>query len=86
MDQLVAHVKRDGIRILLLSALMLPAALRIKTLRDRLLAEGCLPRLVVGGAPFRFDDALWLEVGADALGRTASEAVQAVTHLIGGAA
>lgn len=86
MDQLVARVKSDGIRILLLSALMLPAALRIKVLRERLLAEGCLPKLVVGGAPFRFDDALWREVGADACGRTASEAVQAVTHLIGGVA
>ncbi len=58
MDQLVARVRSDGIRILLLSALMLPAALRVKVLRDRLQAEGCLPRIVVGGAPFRFDDAL----------------------------
>lgn len=86
MDQLVERVKRDGIRILLLSALMLPVALRVKVLRDRLQAEGCLPRILVGGAPFRFDDALWREVGADACGRTASEAVQAVARLIGGVA
>jgi len=83
MDQLVARVKAEGIAILLLSALMLPSALRIKDLRAKLLAEGCEPRIVVGGAPFRFDDRLWRDVGADAFGSSASDAIAAVTLLVG---
>ncbi len=81
MDALVARVKADQIRILLISALMLPSALRVKALRARLLAEGCSCRIVVGGAPFRFDDRLWQEVGADGCGHTASEAIATVTRL-----
>ena len=81
MDQLVARVKADGIRILLISVLMLPSALRVRQLRERLEAEGCRPKLVVGGAPFRFDEQLWKEVGADAVGHTASEAIAVVTRL-----
>ncbi len=81
LDALVARVKADQIRILLISALMLPSALRVKDLRTRLLAEGCSCRIVVGGAPFRFDDRLWLEVGADACGHTAAEAIATVTRL-----
>ncbi len=83
MNQLVAHIKTDGIRILLLSALMLPAALRIKELRTRLQAKGCVPLIVVGGAPFRFDEELWKEVGADAFGNTASDAIAAISRLAG---
>jgi len=81
LDALVARVKADQIRILLISALMLPSALRVKDLRTRLLAEGCSCRIVVGGAPFRFDDRLWQEVGADACGHTAAEAIATVTRL-----
>jgi methanogenic corrinoid protein MtbC1 len=33
---------------------------------------------VVGGAPFLLDDELWKEVGADAMGRSASEAIEIV--------
>ena len=81
LEPLVARVKADEIRILLISTLMLPAALRVKDLKARLIAEGCRPRLIVGGAPFRFDDRLWLDVGADAVGGTAAEAVAAVVRL-----
>lgn len=81
LDTLVARVKADQIRILLVSALMLPSALRVKALCTRLRAEGCSCRIVVGGAPFRFDDRLWQEVGADACGHTAAEAIATVTRL-----
>ena len=36
-------------------------------------------RVIVGGAPFLFDDKLWREVGADAMGRNAAEAVTLVS-------
>ena len=81
LDGLVKRVKTDDIRILLVSVLMLPSALRIRQLRERLDAEGCRPKLLVGGAPFRFDEHLWREIGADAVGHTASEAVTAVMRL-----
>jgi len=79
--QLVQLVKADGIRILLISVLMLPSALRVGKLREALEAQGCHLKLVVGGAPFRFDENLWREVGADAFGNTASDAIAVVTRL-----
>jgi methanogenic corrinoid protein MtbC1 len=37
----------------------------------------------VGGAPFLFDNQLWQEVGADAMGNSAAEAVTIVERLMG---
>ncbi|MBK1648665.1 cobalamin B12-binding domain-containing protein [Rhabdochromatium marinum] len=75
---LAAHVVRDQIQVLLLSVLMLPAALRIKELRTALNAAGQCPRILVGGAPFRFDPNLCQEVGADAAGASAADALELV--------
>jgi monomethylamine corrinoid protein len=80
-DRLVKIVNDEGIEILLLSVLMLPSALRVKGLKDKLAATGV--KLVVGGAPFRLDSELWLEVGADACGRDSAEALEIVTRLAG---
>lgn len=77
VEGLVQRVDEDGIRLLLLSVLMCPSALRIQTVR------AALPdhvKIIVGGAPFRFDDQLWRQVGADAAGRTASDAVSLVAR------
>ena len=74
-DDLPAMVERDGVKLLLLSALMLPSVLKIKGV---VLALPERVQVVVGGAPFRFDDRLYLEVGADAMGRTASDALAIV--------
>jgi len=79
--QLVAH---DRIRILFLSVLMLPSALHIAELRRRLDQAAIPVKIVVGGAPFRFDEKLWQEVGADAMGRTASDAIDIVNRVTGG--
>jgi methylmalonyl-CoA mutase cobalamin-binding domain/chain len=68
----------DGIEVLLVSVLMLSSALRIKELREHLDAASCSAKIVVGGAPFRFDPRLWLEVGADATGRSAADALAIV--------
>lgn len=65
----------DSIDLLFVSTLMLRAALQVRPLVDHLQAKGFRGRVVVGGAPFRMDDRLWREVGADAWGRTASDAV-----------
>ncbi len=78
---LVERVKADKLDILLISVLMLPAALQVKTLRRQLDAQGIDVKLVVGGAPFRFDETLWLEVGADAMCGNASEVVSTIEQI-----
>ena len=35
-------------------------------------------KIAVGGAPFLFDPDLWREVGADAMGKNASDAISIV--------
>ena len=74
-EQLVAKVEQDGIQILLLSALMLRSALLVETVRDLLAQRGLSTRIIVGGAPFRFNSRLWQRVGAHAMGGNASSAL-----------
>jgi methanogenic corrinoid protein MtbC1 len=71
----VNRLKIDKTRILLISVLMLQSALRIKTLRETLNKENLDVKILVGGAPFRYDDQLWQEVGADAMGSNPAEAI-----------
>jgi len=82
LNELVDYVRADGVKILLISTLMLRSALRVKELRARLTDAGLNIRLVVGGAPFRMDKQLWQEVGADATSDTAIGAVAAVKRLM----
>ncbi len=77
-DELAERVLADGVKILMISVLMLPSALKVKEVRSLLDAKGARVRIVVGGAPFLFDPALWREVGADAMGRNAADAVAIV--------
>ncbi|MFH1980809.1 MAG: cobalamin-dependent protein [Pseudomonadota bacterium] len=72
IDPLIDRVATDNIQILLVSVLILQSALKVKQLRARLAGRDV--KIIVGGAPFRFDDHLWREVGADAMCRSASEA------------
>jgi methanogenic corrinoid protein MtbC1 len=81
-DELVQRVIADNIRILLISTLMLPSALRVRDVRAGLQAAGHEVTIIVGGAPFRFDDQLWREVGADATGASAGDAVRLLEQLV----
>lgn len=81
VEELVNHVQVDGIEILLISTLMLPSALRVKELRAQLQASNQPVKIVVGGAPFRFDKQLWQEVGADAVGYNASDVISIIHRL-----
>jgi len=76
---LVKVIRESGIKILLLSVLMLPSALRIKQLKEQLADTDV--KIVVGGAPFRLDSELWTEVGADACGKDSGEALSIVKLL-----
>jgi methanogenic corrinoid protein MtbC1 len=82
VSELVKQVLRDQPDILLISTLMLRSALQIKELKAQLTAAGSPVKIIVGGAPFRFDSELWLEVGADGTGNDAAEAVRAVTRCL----
>lgn len=83
VDELVERVIADKLRVLLISVLMMPSALKIRDLRNALDARGIQLKILVGGAPFQFDPQLWQEVGADAMGLSAADAVAIVQHWAG---
>lgn len=62
---LADKVCSDNVQYLLVSTLMLRSALRVKQLREMLQARSCETKIIVGGAPFRFDVELWRYVKAD---------------------
>jgi trimethylamine corrinoid protein len=77
VDRLVERVRQDQVEILLISTLMLRSALRVEEVAKRLPDT----TIIVGGAPFLFDDQLWKNVGASAMGRNAADAIALVTQL-----
>jgi methanogenic corrinoid protein MtbC1 len=83
VDELVERIIADKLRILLVSVLMMPSALKIRELRNALDARGVRLKILVGGAPFQFDSQLWREVGADAMGLSAGDAVSIVQRWAG---
>lgn len=83
-ESLLSSVQKDNIDILLISVLMLPSALHVKQLRHLIDKSGMKTKIIVGGAPFRFDTGLWKEVGADAMGKNASEAIELVNKFTKG--
>ena len=85
VEEAVENSRRDGLRVLLVSVLMLPAALRIRDLMDALAREEAPPSVIAGGAPFRFDAQLRDEVGVDLVGDSATDAVALVRQALGGA-
>jgi trimethylamine corrinoid protein len=85
VERLVQRCRDDKPRVLLISTLMLPAALRVREVVDRLALPAPRPVVIVGGAPFRLDPELWREVGADAVGRNSAEAIALVDRFTGGA-
>lgn len=78
VDELIERAVADRVRVLLISVLMLPSALQVREVCARLHARSPGIRIAVGGAPFLFDTQLWQEVGADAMGHHAADAVRIV--------
>jgi methanogenic corrinoid protein MtbC1 len=83
-EALAYRAAQDEIEVLLISVLMFPSALRVQEVRHSLDAIAPGTKIVVGGAPFLFDDQLWRQVGADAMGRTAADAAGIVYQVTGG--
>jgi len=80
-EKIIKIVEDKGIKILLLSVLMLPSALRLKGLLETLKSKNV--KVIVGGAPFRFDPNLSKEIGADFYGNDSSDAIRIVNSLMG---
>jgi methanogenic corrinoid protein MtbC1 len=83
VDELVERALADKIRVLLISVLILPSALKVREVCEKLKARGANIKVVVGGAPFLFDAQMWREVGADAMGSSAADAVSIVQNWMG---
>lgn len=75
---LVTCAVRERPDLILISTLMLRAALHVRDVRDGLDRAGLNIPIYVGGAPFRLDPLLWREVGASAMGANATEAIRLV--------
>ncbi len=82
-DELVDRALADDLQILLISVLMLPSALKVREVRAAFEERRRPIRIGVGGAPFLFDDGLWREVGADAMGRNAADGIAMVRRWAG---
>jgi methanogenic corrinoid protein MtbC1 len=82
IDSLLSKVIENDIKILLISVLMFSSANHIATLCQRLQQEHPATKVLVGGAPFRFDLQLWEKVGADAVGTNSAEAIKETFKLI----
>ncbi|PWR70490.1 B12-binding domain-containing protein [Methanospirillum stamsii] len=79
--ELLPLIQKDEIKYLFISTLMLPSALKIREISDQISNEGV--KIIVGGAPFRFDPDLGKEVGADRVCFTASDAITALREMEG---
>lgn len=82
VDALVEETIRNQIEVLLISTLMLPSAMRVKEVKEKLAAKGASTRIIVGGAPFRLDSDLWRKVGAD--GKNAATVIRTIEALAKG--
>jgi methanogenic corrinoid protein MtbC1 len=83
VDALVARTIADRVRVLMISVLMLPSALKVRDVCNQLKQQGADTKVIVGGAPFLFDTELWKEVGADAMGSSSAQAVSIVERMMG---
>lgn len=81
VDELVESIKKDKLEIIFISTLMYPSALSVKDLKNELMTQAPHVKIIVGGAPFNMDLELWKEVGADAMGHDAKEALICIKSL-----
>ena len=81
-ENILKRVTEDKIKILMISVLMYPTALKIKKISKLLREKVPSLRILVGGAPFLMDGTLWKEVGADAMGKSAADNISIVEQWI----
>ena len=81
-EEIIEKVLSDNIKILLISVLMYPSALKIKKIVDILHKKDSSIKILVGGAPFLTDKELWKSVGADAMGKNAAADIPIIERWI----
>ncbi len=72
-EEIINKVTKDGIKIIIISVLMYPSALKIKKISQMFHEKKAKVKILVGGAPFLMDNMLWKQVGADEMGRSAAD-------------
>lgn len=82
LEGLLNRIKQDQVKILIISVLMYPSALKVKKIRELIASEGSSTKILVGGAPFLMDPNLWREVGADGFGRSALDSIAIIEKWI----
>lgn len=80
--ELVDRVLAEKVQVLLISATVQTSTQRVKEVRKRLDFARAKVKIIVGGAPFRFDTYLWQDVGADAMGYDAADALKVVARIL----
>ncbi|ABE51898.1 cobalamin B12-binding domain-containing protein [Methanococcoides burtonii] len=83
IENIKEKIKSDNIEVLFISTLMLNQALTIKEVTEFIELEKTNTKVIVGGAPFLFDDGLWKEVNATAMAKTAVEGLHIAQELMG---
>lgn len=83
-EKLVEQLKEEKIDVLLVSILMLNLTSKVRELRGLLEKEGMKTKIIVGGAPFKFDPLLYKDVGADAMVPNTSELIGTIKQLTEG--
>jgi methanogenic corrinoid protein MtbC1 len=83
VKELFERVIQDEIEILLISTLMLRSALKIKELTKLIKEKDLNIKVIVGGAPFNFDEELWKRVGADEVGNNAFNVIDLIRNIGG---
>ncbi len=83
-DELLEKLEEEDLELILISVLMYSSALQVKQVVEALSKSNPKIRVAVGGAPFRLDRQLWQEVGAHAVGYTATDVLEIVRSFSGG--
>lgn len=82
LEEIVKRVTEDRIKILMISVLMYPSALKIKKISQMLHEKDPSVKILVGGAPFLMDSTLWKEVGADEMGKSAADNIDIIDRWV----
>ncbi len=82
VEKIVEKTIEAELDILLISTLMLPSALKVKTVVESLRKNGSSVKIVAGGAPFRLDSSLWQKVNADADGKNGAHVIQIIEKFV----
>lgn len=82
VNEIVNKTIENEVKILIISTLMYPSALKVSEVRESFDALNYNVKIIVGGAPYRLDKNLWQTVHADADGKNASDIIGVIESII----